>query len=125
LPRKSLLETPLKVDAIQMSTLHRLLHVLLEQSPVRLQLQCSFLVQRVFRVGLQEEVLEPIHYGVDGEDGLPVLPEDVQTDIALQVYVGVVHLRLALDLWWFMRVCCPYLEAECKLAMSIKALQIR
>ena len=30
-----------------------------------------------FGVGLKEEVLQPVDDGVDGEDGLPVLAEDV------------------------------------------------
>ena len=42
--------------------------------------------------------MEPIDYGVDSENRFPVLSEDVQADVTLQVDIGVVHLRLALDL---------------------------
>ena len=42
--------------------------------------------------------MEPVDDGVDGEDWLPVFPQDVETDIALQVNVGMVHLGLALHL---------------------------
>jgi len=119
---KSLLETPLKVDSVQVSSLHRLLNILFKQPPVGLELQRGLLVQRIFRVGLQEKVLEPIDYGVDGENRFPVLSEDVQADVALQVDIGVVHLRLALHLRGLMRVGSSNLETECELTMSIKAL---
>ena len=49
-------------------------------------------------VAYKKEVLEPVDDGVDGEDWLPVFPQDVETDIALQVNVGMVHLGLALHL---------------------------
>jgi len=104
------------------SSFHRLLNILLKQPPIGLELQRGLLVQRIFRVGLQEKILEPIDYGVDGEDGLPILPEDVQAHIALQVDIGVIHLRLALHLRGLMRVSSSYFEAECELTMSIKAL---
>ena len=46
----------------------------------------------------QKEVLEAVHDGVDGEDRLPVLPQDIEAHVALQVDVGMVHLGLALYL---------------------------
>lgn len=53
---------------------------------------CRFLVQRVSRVGLQEEVLEPDHDRVEVQDGLPVFAEDVEADVAFEVDVGMVDL---------------------------------
>ena len=41
----------------------------------------------------QEEELKAIDDGVDGQHGLPVLTQNVQAHIALQVYVWVEHLR--------------------------------
>ena len=37
--------------------------------------------------------LETVDDGVDVEDGHPILTENVEADVALQVDVGVVHLR--------------------------------
>jgi hypothetical protein len=52
------------------------------------------LVQRIIGVGLEEEVLKSDHDGVQVEDGLPVFTQDVEADVALEVEVGVVDLRL-------------------------------
>ena len=50
------------------------------------------LVQRIIRVGLEEEVLEADHDRVEVEHRLPVLSQNVQADVALEVYVRVVDL---------------------------------
>lgn len=50
-------------------------------------------VERVVGIWLEEEVLETHHDGVEVEDGLPVLAEDVEAHVALEVEVGVVDLR--------------------------------
>mmetsp|Transcript_67489 Transcript_67489/g.170257 ORF Transcript_67489/g.170257 Transcript_67489/m.170257 type:complete len:201 (-) Transcript_67489:1-603(-) len=62
------------------------------------------MVQRVTGVGLQEKVQQTVDNRGDGEDGLPIFTEDVKADIALKVDVGVVNLRLALDLRGLVRV---------------------
>jgi len=118
----SLLETPLEVDAVDMPSLHGLLHVELEGPPVALELSRSLLIQGVFRVGLQEEVLEAVHNGVDGEDGFPVLAKNVEAHVSLQINVRVINLSLTFHLWRFVRVGVSYLEAEGELSVSVKAL---
>jgi len=118
----SLFETPLEVDAVDVSSLHRLLHVQLEGPPVALEFCRGLLVQGVFRVGLQEEVLEAVHNGVDGEDRLPVLAKNVEAHISLQINIGVIYLGLAFHLRRFMRIGISNLEAEGELSVSIKAL---
>ena len=49
-------------------------------------------VERVVCVRLEEEILEADHYGVEVEDGLPVLSEDVKADVPFEVDVWVVDL---------------------------------
>ena len=51
------------------------------------------LVERVVGVGLEEQVLEADHDGVEVQDGLPVLAQDVEANVALEVEVRVVDLR--------------------------------
>ena len=51
--------------------------------PVGLQLSRSLLIQRVIRIGFEEQVLQPVHDRVDGEDGFPVFSKDVQTHITI------------------------------------------
>ena len=57
-----------------------------------LKLVGGFLVEGVVGIGFEEEVLQSVDDGVDRQDGLPVLAEDVQTDVALQVDVRMVNL---------------------------------
>jgi hypothetical protein len=51
--------------------------VLFEGSSIRLQFMRGLLVQGILGIGLEEEVLEAIDNGVDGEHGFPVLAENV------------------------------------------------
>ena len=55
------------------------------------------LVQWIICVGLEEEVLEANHYRVEVEDGLPVLSENVEAHVSLEVDVRVVDLGPGLD----------------------------
>ncbi len=85
--RRSILDsfdqTPFELYAIKAASLHGPLHVLLEHPPVGLQLVRGLLVQRVLRVGLEEEVLQAVDDRVDCQHGLPVLAEDVQAHVAI------------------------------------------
>ena len=56
------------------------------------------LVQGVVGVRLVEEVDQAVDDGVDVEDRLPVLPQYVEADVALQIDVRVEDLRVAVDL---------------------------
>ena len=53
------------------------------------------MVEWIVGVGLVKEVDEAVDDGVDVEDGLPVLPEDIEADLTLEVDVGVVDLAAA------------------------------
>ena len=49
-------------------------------------------VQRVVGIGLEEEKLQAVHDRVQAEHGLPVLAQDIQTNVPVQVNVGMVNL---------------------------------
>ncbi|CAH0367235.1 unnamed protein product, partial [Pelagomonas calceolata] len=73
----------------------------LDVVPVELR---RLLVQGVVGVRLVEEVDQPVDDGVDVEDRLPVLAQDVEADVALEVDVRVEDLRVAVDLRRLVRV---------------------
>jgi hypothetical protein len=50
-------------------------------------------IQRVVRVGLVEQVDETVDDRVDIQHGFPILAQDVQTDVAVEVDVRVVDLQ--------------------------------
>lgn len=62
------------------------------------------LVEGIVGVGFEEEVLQSDHDGVQVEDGFPVLAEDVEADVAVEVEVRVVHFRDAFHLRRLVRV---------------------
>lgn len=70
------------------------------------------MVEWIVGVGLVKEVDEAVDDGVDVEDGLPVLPEDVEADLTLEVDVGVVDARFAVDLGRGVGVMVGDLESE-------------
>lgn len=105
-----------------MTPTQTLRYVALEQTTVRLQDLCRVLVQRVIRIGLQEQVLQTVHDRVDGQHGFPVLPQNVQADIALQIDIRVIDFGLTLDLRRFMRIAGAHLEVEPEAAALVEAL---
>ena len=70
------------------------------------------MVEWIVGVGLVKEVDEAVDDGVDVEDGLPVLPEDIEADLTLEVDVGVVDARFAVDLGRGVGVMVGDLESE-------------
>lgn len=62
-PKMSLLfnKTPLELDTIETPSSHRPLHILFEGSSVCLELSSGLLIQRVIRVGFEEQVLQSIY----------------------------------------------------------------
>lgn len=59
---------------------------------LRLQ-ACVTFVQRIIRVRLQEEILNPDHDSVEIENGLPVFSQDIQAHIPREIQVGMVNLH--------------------------------
>lgn len=52
----------------------------------------------------QKQILQSVDNGIDCQDGLPVLAQDVQADVALQIDVRMIDLRLAFHLGRFVWV---------------------
>lgn len=101
-------------------------------------------VQWIVRIWLKEQILQADHDRVEVEDGLPVLSENVQAHISLEVDIRVVylhikhmnqhgklveiarnaaHLRNALDLWRLMRVVGIDVEGKVECAALVHAWQ--
>lgn len=94
----------------------------LETLAVNLQILRSLLVQRVTRIRLEEQELQANNYRVQVEYGLPVLAQDIQAHIALEVDVRVVDLLRALDLGRVVREVLVDCEAENEAAAFVHAL---
>lgn len=94
----------------------------LEPLAINLQILCSLLVQRITRIRLEEQELQPDHHRVQIQHGLPVLAQDVQAHVALEVDVGVVDLLRAFDLGRIVRKVLVDCEAEDEAAAFVHAL---
>lgn len=117
-----LVQAIVKINITNIASTHRLVHIVLKHLAIRLEHFGRLFVERIFGVGFQEQVLQSIHYRVDRQHGLPVLAQNVQANVALQVDVGMVHFRLALDLRRLMRIVGADLKTELELATAIIAL---
>ena len=113
---------PLKLLPLHPSALHRLLHPPPEPFPPSLQILGRDLVQRIGRIRLQKQKLQPHNHGVQVQHGLPVLAQDVQADVALEVDVRVVNLLPALDLGRVVREVLVDGEGKVKGAALVHAL---
>jgi hypothetical protein len=51
------------------------------------------LVQRIVRIWFQEEVLQSNHHGIQVKHRFPVFSEDVQTNVAFEVDIGMIDLK--------------------------------
>ena len=70
------------------------------------------MVERVVRVGLDEQEHESENDGIDAEHGSPVVTQDIEADISLQVNVRVVDLGLTLAFGRLIRVVGADLESK-------------
>jgi hypothetical protein len=61
-------------------------------------------VEWVVWVWFVEQVDQTVDDGIDVKYGLPVLTQNVQTDVTLQIDIWVVDFRLACNFWRFMRI---------------------
>jgi hypothetical protein len=102
----------LELSAIQNPTAKCTLHEPLELVDVPPEQLGRFVVEGIVGVWLVEEVDEAVDYSVDVEDGLPVLPKDVEADLALEVNVRMVNARFAVDLGRGVGVVVGDLEGE-------------
>ena len=118
----SLQQHPVESLALDLSTAHGRAHVPAEAVPVGHEVVCGVLVQGIAGVGLEEEELQANDDGVEIEDGLPVLAQDVEADVAVEVDVGVVDLLFALYFRRFVGEVLADGEGEIELAALVEAL---
>jgi hypothetical protein len=68
--------------------------------------------------------LQPINYGIDCEYWFPVFSQNVQTYIAFQVNVRMVHWSFTFYFRRFMWIIWPNFEAKNETSSSVKALKL-
>jgi len=122
LGRRQSLKTSFEVIVSDVAASHGFLHILLEDPSIALQNLCRLFVQRVFRVGFEEQILESVYDGIYGEDGLPVLAQYVEAYIALEINVRMVNLRFAFYFRRLMRISLSHFEAEHEFSSAIEPL---
>ena len=99
------------------------MNILLKYPSVTLQDLGRLLVKRIFRVGLEEEVLQSVNDGIDGQNRLPILAEDVQANVSFEINVWVVDLRLTLHFRRLVRIRLTHFKTENELSASVEALE--
>jgi len=57
-------------------------------------------VERVVRVGFVKEVNETVNDGINVQHGFPVLPQDIEAHLTLQINVWMVNACFAFDFGW-------------------------
>jgi len=63
-------------------------------------------------VWMREKMIQPIDDGVDVQNRFPVLPQNIEANISLQINIWMINLRFAFHLWCLMRVNRRYTECE-------------
>lgn len=106
------LHESLELDAIQHTTPKSPGNQSLELGNISAEQLGGFVVERIVRVGLIEQINQAVNDGVDVQNGLPVLPKDVETYLPLEIDVGMVDARFAVDLGRGVRVVIGDLERE-------------
>jgi hypothetical protein len=61
-------------------------------------------VQWIVGIWLVKQIDQTVNDRVDVQDGSPILSQNIQTDLALQINVGMVNVRLALHFGWGVRI---------------------
>jgi hypothetical protein len=117
----SLQEHPVKRFPLDLPTTHRRAHIPLEPIPVRHQVVRSLLVQRIASIRFQEQKLQSHHDSVQVKNRLPVLAQDIEADIPLEVDVGVVDLLFTLYFRRFVGEVLADGEGEVELAAFVEA----
>jgi hypothetical protein len=56
-------------------------------------------VQGIIRIGFVKEVNESVNDGINVEHGLPILSQNVETNLSLQINVWMVNLGLTFYFW--------------------------
>ena len=61
-------------------------------------------VERIVRIGFVEQVNESVNDAVNVQNGFPIFAKNVETNLALQINVGVVYFGFANALGRFVRI---------------------
>jgi hypothetical protein len=109
-------------DALDTATSHARAHIALESITIASQILSSLLVQRITSVGLEEQELQTDNNRIQVQHWLPVLAQDVQAHVSLEIDVGVVDLLRALDLRRLVREVLADVECKVKGAVLVHAL---
>lgn len=96
-----LLHDPVEALSLHTTSSHGTSYIPLEAIAIAHEVVGRILVEGITGVGLEEEELQTNDHGVEVEDRLPVFSQNVQTDVAFEIDVGMVDLLFALDFWWF------------------------
>jgi hypothetical protein len=118
----SLQQHPIKSLALDLPTSHGRAHVPAEAVPVGHEVVGGLLVERIASIRLEEEELQTHNHRVEVEDGLPVLAQDIQADVAFEVDVWVVDLLFALYFRRLVREVLADGEGEVELTAFVEAL---
>lgn len=72
----------------------------------------------------QEEILQTIDDGVDREHRLPILSQDIEAHVTVQINVGMINGGLALHLGWLVWIIGSDFETEHEPTTSVKSLKV-
>lgn len=103
-----------EVDSSDITAAKRRGYIALKFESIAVEQVDRSFVERVVRVGFQKEELEAVQNGGQSEDGLPILSQDIQTDVSVKIHVGMIDAGIAFDFWRFVRVVVGNSDAEGK-----------
>ena len=104
------------------ATSHATPHVPLEALPIRLEILRSHFVQRIARVRFEEKKLQTHNHRIKVKHRLPVLSQNVKTDIAFKIYVGMIYFLFAFHLGRVMWEILVYRKVKVEGAVFVHAL---
>lgn len=87
-----------KGDPIELSSPKGSIHEPLKALNVLAEQISRLVVEWIVGIGLVKQINQSIDNRIDIQDGPPVLSQNIQTNLSLQINVGVVNVGLALDL---------------------------
>lgn len=90
------LQHAIKGDALDRSSTHSCACIALEAFSVGSEILSGLLVERIGSIRLEEEELHANDDSIEVENWFPVLSQDVETDVALEIDVWMVDLLCTL-----------------------------
>jgi hypothetical protein len=62
------------------------------------------MIEGILWIGLIKQKAQSINDGIDIQDGLPIFSQNVETDLAIEINVGMINFGIAFHLWGRMRI---------------------